>query len=52
MLIQCLNVLEVLFFFSPDSGHTLLVTGYDEDESSSCEDISYTGSKWGKTPLT
>lgn len=43
---------ESLVFFSPDSGHTLLVTGYDEDESSSCEDISYTGSKWGKTPLT
>ncbi|XP_034331470.2 uncharacterized protein [Magallana gigas] len=33
-----------------DSNQTLLVTGYDEDGSSSCEEISYTGSKWATVP--
>lgn len=37
-------------FIHSDSNQTLLVTGYDEDGSSSCEEISYTGSKWATVP--
>ncbi|XP_062596300.1 uncharacterized protein LOC134257721 isoform X3 [Saccostrea cucullata] len=33
-----------------DADQTLLVTGYEEDESSSCEETSYTGSRWATVP--
>ncbi|XP_056014228.1 uncharacterized protein LOC125674963 isoform X3 [Ostrea edulis] len=33
-----------------DVEQTLLVTGYEEEESSSCEEMSFTGSKWATVP--